>query len=69
MVVRQVTGGVVGAIIASDVTDAAGLFGFPSLPVGDLELTFSKSGYVTRKEEATILANQDTYLPVGLVSL
>jgi len=69
VVVRQVAGGVVGAIIASDLSDTSGQFSFPSLPTGDVEVTFSKSGYVTRKDDATIIPNQDTYLVVGLVSL
>ena len=58
-----------GAIIASDLTDATGQLSFPSLPAGDLEVTSSKSGYVTRKDDATIVANQETFLLVGLVSL
>ena len=65
----QVTGGVVGAIIASDLTEASGQFSFPSLPAGDVEVTFSKSGYVTRKDDATIVGNEDTFLLVGLVPL
>jgi len=58
VVVKEWNGTVAGETLASTTTDSLGIFQFPSLPVGDVELTFSKAGYTTQKIERTITANQ-----------
>lgn len=64
--VRKMAGGTVGGIVGSATTLATGLFQIGGLPVGQVEVTASKSGYVTQKLVKTIAANQITAVQISM---
>ncbi len=64
--VRTVAGNVVGGIVGSASSNSQGSFTVSNLPVGEVEVSFTKTGFVTKKQRATIVANQATSLLVGL---
>ena len=64
--VRQIAGGHVGGIVGSTLTDVEGQYALTDLPVGAVEVSFTKSGYTAEKVETTILANQDITMNVSM---
>jgi hypothetical protein len=58
VVVRKRIGNITGGQIGVVSTDSRGSFLFAELPVGAVEITFSRIGYVTQKVNDTVLSGQ-----------
>ncbi len=66
VVVREVVSGVAGKTLGTTTTDSSGIYFFTQLPVGDVEVTFTKSGYATRKVSSTIVQGAAVIVSVAL---
>ena len=58
VVVRKRIGNIAGGQIGAASTDSRGSFLFAELPVGAVEITFSRIGYVTQKVNDTVSSGE-----------
>jgi len=66
VVAHKMVGTTVGSQVGATTTDSRGIFIFLELPSGDVELTFSKSGYVTQKLTRTVTAGETAIVRVSM---
>jgi hypothetical protein len=66
VIVKRRIGDFVGAQLGALKTDSLGIYYFPLLPVGDIQITFTKDGYLTAKRNATVTARKLTVVSAAL---
>jgi hypothetical protein len=66
VVVNRRIGDFAGAQLGALKTDSLGIYYFPLLPVGDIQITFTKADYLTIKRNATVTARKLTEVSVAL---